>query len=239
MRIGEDDTSLIVIKRPIPETPQLDWALCFGDAVHSARVALDALAWALAQQNGVPVAAGNISFPISNSEVHFEKHCSTFLPSVSPEIVERMRHVQPFNAEDQETSWLRLLTKFDNWDKHRGTIFTQAIHDQVSFQVGQIRFADEEVTGDWNVKLEYPIDRIGVGDPLARFDLGAKVKYLDPEAYADIRLGAAVNLGPIVEDAFKVSLGIAEWVGEIVRYVALGTLPPAGELVLGPAFGPS
>lgn len=238
IQIGEQGTTLDVIKQPIPETPQLDWALCFGDAVHTARVALDALAWGLAQESGAPAPGVRIAFPISNSNAHFNNHCSNVFPNLGPEVLERIRSVQPFQAADPDTSWLSLLSQFDNWDKHRGAVFTSAIQDKISFQFDELKLGQDDSENGGIVELDYPIDGIPDGEPLARLDFGTNILNLGPDSYADIRLNAVVKIGPVVEDAFRVSLDLANWVDDIVRFIALATLPSGGELVLGPSFNP-
>lgn len=241
LRIGDRPGHLEIVQAELPETPEVEWGLIFGNAIHDARVALDALAWELAHVDGAePADPASVTFPVTETEEKFRRAIARNYSHLPTNAVQRMREVQPFQIENPEESWLRILSMLDNWDKHRGAVFTAPDLDAVELRLGGLTFGDDELAGvtpgfGW----QGPTNTVEVGDPIGWLVLDRPIANLQASAHAVIHVNAVVDLvGRALVPASRLAWDIADWVEEALRYIGSGTLPKAGSLPVGPTFEP-
>lgn len=142
--IAEDRLSWSV-NLDVPAPPPIrDWALIAGDAVHNARSALDVAVFELARGDQLPaVQQQAIAFPIV---VDGQKWSGTALrlSMLPPQLLERIRLVQPFQRPDEERGgdMLPVLHALDIADKHRLPL-TAFIKPMAIDHTFSIEFEDE------------------------------------------------------------------------------------------------
>jgi hypothetical protein len=186
-------------------TPDPDFALILGDAVHNYRSSLDHLAFQLVKhpdrkprEKRAP--DGEIAFPIAACEQAYDPGP---IQGAADRAKDHIRAMQPFNP-----GWelLLVLKKLDDRDKHR------AVH-LVSHTIAGVGFLNTEVVEKpWLIK---PGTRIEDGAVLARW------KYR-PDADRQTDIGPFVGMGiefdgGIVDGAEV--LGVLERIGWIVEDV--------------------
>lgn len=119
----------VLLRANLPSEPPIDeWALQYGDAVHNYRAALDGLAWEVAHLDGAKPtssAAGSIYFPLAKSDERWKDIAAKTLRSVPPDVLERIRSVQPFMARTTGQIPTVLLHELDRVDKHRSALSVQ------------------------------------------------------------------------------------------------------------------
>lgn len=152
--VADDELSFDVwLSDSFPRPPVQGWSLLLGDVVHNLRAALDAMVWQYvdaaalneSQQRG-------IYFPLCLTEEDWRDKAPRTLRTVPDEIVERIRHEQPFLMKDPGQCVLNLIHDLDRHDKHRQMVGTRAV-------VTEARF-DLEVFTDlrWPKKGQRPLD---------------------------------------------------------------------------------
>lgn len=134
----------------IVEPPVDEWSLLLGDALHSFRSSLDAIAWALAHIDGLsPAKPRDIYFPISNDESQWEKTIAPF--KHTPVVIQdRLLSVQPFRLYPYDTeSPLQVLHRLDIDDKHRGLLRAGALVEglNVNMSIATDRHARLRMSG--------------------------------------------------------------------------------------------
>lgn len=117
---GKRHSLIVNITKP----PPLDrWALLAGDCVHNLRSALDSSIYALAvKESGTnpPPDFDSLQFPITDTAVKFAGQAARRLSALSAQTRARVERAQPYNRWHAEfPPLLRLLSDFDNIDKHR------------------------------------------------------------------------------------------------------------------------
>lgn len=110
------------------EAPTRRWSLLLGEAVHSFREALDALAWDLAHVDGkTPAKETRVYFPIVSTGRDW-RSAQGGLDSVPPAARARILSIQPIAiGADLRTNVLWAINKFDVDKKHRGQLIAGKI----------------------------------------------------------------------------------------------------------------
>ena len=114
-----------LVKVRVPQTPDLQWGVVLGDAVHNLRSALDHAAWELVQRN---VRAGFkpvltekqerlIQYPISDDRARFKT--APVMRFLTTRQIALLRRYQPYRRPWPEATPLSELAWLDNIDKHR------------------------------------------------------------------------------------------------------------------------
>lgn len=209
--------------------PVREWSLIVGEAFHQARSALDAFAWEVVHLDGRrPADPRSVYFPITDKEDTWRKKVGAYA-SAPEEIVERMRLVQPWVTGEGADSWLRLVSRVNNDDKHQGVVSTIPVAEMLSIEGMSLRLGDgEEESGP---SLSYHSDGLSSditpGSPLARLGFGAPI--LDD---AEIPATAHVQLIPAVgyrDHLFPVSEllhGMPAALSQMLRFLRSGETPP-------------
>jgi len=122
-----DDRLTWSLRLRVSSLPPLEeWGAYMGDCVHNLRSALDAAAWDGATAEGrEPMNPTQIGFPIATTPKEWDRQVGRGkLDCVPPEMVARIRSIQPFTqpAGDDIANGLALVSKLDNNDKHRSKL---------------------------------------------------------------------------------------------------------------------
>ncbi|MFF0009758.1 hypothetical protein ACFYQT_40940 [Streptomyces tibetensis] len=129
MHPEEDEaTGDLVYRVEVKESPPVELGLPLGDAIHSARSALDYLAWQLVIAGG-GAPDFNTMFPISETEAKFNGDCQRRLRGASGSAVSAVQALRPFQGGD-DRFWR--LHKLDIEDKHRLLIPVGAAYRSVN-----------------------------------------------------------------------------------------------------------
>ena len=105
--------------------PTQDWSAQVGDTLHNLRSALNSAAWDFANRDGQEIRRPKlVQFPIVEKSSDWPDEVKTRLQGVVPEVIARIRNIQPFNRPEDERAQdtLLLLEKLNNHDKHRSII---------------------------------------------------------------------------------------------------------------------
>ncbi|WP_141754335.1 hypothetical protein [Streptomyces agglomeratus] len=129
MHSEEDEaTGDLVYLVEVRESPPVALSLPLGDAVHSARSALDYLAWQLVIAGG-GTPNFQTMFPISETEAKFNGNYEWRLQGASASAVVAVQALRPFGGGD-DRFWR--LHSLDIEDKHRLLIPVGAAHERVN-----------------------------------------------------------------------------------------------------------
>ena len=214
------DLTWIEFLMPEANRPPLEeWALLLGEAIHHARSALDAAAWAIATINGaVPRVPRDVSFPIAEDEEKWTSARRRLAPYIPAVFLERIGDVQPWrlSLEPGKINWLSALSELDNQDKHRGTLV--ATPSFRGFEVDGMLLGWADPKGEARIQLEVMPGAIGVdtpaGTPLGRIGFG--------EAFSESSLPPArgsLLLAPAALTESGVALPISELRDGLMVYV--------------------
>ncbi|MFD5633541.1 hypothetical protein ACFWJM_05260 [Streptomyces sp. NPDC127077] len=124
----DEATGDLVFRVEVRESPPVALGLPLGDAIHSARSALDYLAWQLVVAGGGTPGV-NTMFPISETETKFHGDYERRLQGASASAVVAVQALRPFGGGD-DRFWR--LHKLDIEDKHRLLIPVGAAHASVN-----------------------------------------------------------------------------------------------------------
>jgi hypothetical protein len=122
-KVPPDDPNAYELFRPNePFVPELAWSCRFGDGVHNLRSALELLAFELCHiDGGTPAKPNQIYFPAVEAESNWD-HQTRYLDSIPASLFQRIRDVQPWQADQPKRHVLALLNRLDNMNKHRTII---------------------------------------------------------------------------------------------------------------------
>lgn len=196
VRILEDRSALEFLTPAGFRPPIAEWGLLVGDAVHNARSALDALVWDLAHSEGAtPGAPHRVMFPVTKSEREWKSTVKS-LETVPEGPLERMRLAQPWAVESAEPnqSWLKILSRLDNDDKHRGRVVALPMQESIGLDMNGLSLGEPLPEGGYMHMWGSGLDGTEpAGTPFARFGLGARIAG-DPAVHrtASIQLAPAV-----------------------------------------------
>lgn len=117
--VSHDRTSIEFRLRMSSPPPLERWSLLIGEALHSLRSAMDGLAFQLTHLDGKsPDSPTKVYFPVANTSSQWRDKAK-HLNSMPPEVLERIRTLQPFMADPAETSLLSAIHELDLIPKHR------------------------------------------------------------------------------------------------------------------------
>lgn len=236
IELDQDRVSLRVIQVAMPNNPVADWALSFGDALHNVRVALDGLAWELAHLNGAtPSDPSKVFFPIFESPERFKKAADRDYAHLHPRFVDRIRDLQPFMLDDPDQSWLSIIRRFDNDDKHRARVFTAPALSEASFHFGGMKMSEKVVNeGEPQIETRTPLTSIPVGEALAVINFGVEIAEFSPDAYAIVSTEAVVEIGNDVIPAAAIAMNAAHWATMAIKQICSAVIPDSGPVPIGP-----
>lgn len=101
------------------EPPVEEWSLILGDVVHNLVSSLDSLAWAICTLDGAtPASPNRVYFPADEKESSWKGRVKD-LDTMTPEILERIRAIQPWTLPEPRRSVLHIIKALNNEDKHR------------------------------------------------------------------------------------------------------------------------
>jgi hypothetical protein len=131
---GEDDlgTGDLVYRVRVHRAPPAHLSLPLGDAIHSARSALDYLARQLVIAGGGTPGV-RTAFPIADDIAKFTRICRDSLQGAPPSAVTAVENLQPYRGGD-DRFWR--LHKLDVEDKHHLLIPVGAAHHSVNVSFG-------------------------------------------------------------------------------------------------------
>ncbi|HNM77462.1 MAG TPA: hypothetical protein PKI89_03805, partial [Tepidiformaceae bacterium] len=181
----------VSVRQPFPEMI----SLIAGDAIHNFRSALDHLAWRLSMDftPGMNVEERSVQFPIFDTQVGFESRGLSRCRFMGPKAKSIISAVQPYHAPEPALSFLSILSKLDNIDKHKLLTVCGAAFETGEYIGRGLPIAGQStVDVTWNVA---PIEdgmvilRIGLQVPQKDFDPHLKVSYQvvfseQPSAYS-------------------------------------------------------
>jgi len=126
-----------------------------GGCLQNMRVAIDHLAWALAESTGEEP-PHNTVFPIYLDSADFHALTNMGKPApwsgpkkieaVSDEVQEAIEELQPYHADDPELHPLWILNEYSHIDRHRTTSVIYALSDYTDFDVGTLDSSSELVS---------------------------------------------------------------------------------------------
>jgi len=102
----------------VKKLPPVRWAALAGDVIHNLRSALDHIAWQLVQANGNQPRKST-EFPVFTKRDEYGKTSGRFIGGVSPQAVDLITALQPFNIENPAQHPLKVLHDLNRRDKHR------------------------------------------------------------------------------------------------------------------------
>ncbi|MGV9868832.1 hypothetical protein [Rhodococcus koreensis] len=149
----EDATGDFVYRVQVKRSPPIQLSLPLGDAIHSARSALDYLAWQLVIAGG-GTPDKTTAFPISANETQFNKNFRNYLRGASTLSMTAVKALRPFQGGD-DRFWR--LHKLDIEDKHHLLIPVGAAHRSVNVSFG-FPGANPIVVGLKPMVREYPLN---------------------------------------------------------------------------------
>lgn len=216
VRIFEDGSALEFLTPAGFRPPIADWALLVGDAVHNARSALDALVWDLAHSEGAtPGTPHRVMFPVTKSEREW-KNTVRALETVPEGPLERMRLAQPWAIKPAEPnqSWLSILSRLDNDDKHRGRVVALPMQESIGLDMNGLSLGELLPEGGYMHVSGSGLDGTEpAGTPFARFGLGARIVG-DPALHRK----ASIQLAPAVA-VFDQLIPVAVLQQEMLRFL--------------------
>lgn len=126
--ISGDLSELRTVVRMDKEAPTQRWSMLLGEAVHTMREALDALAWDLVHVDGAqPSNANHVYFPIVSTSKDWRSRKPALL-SMPPEALERIHKIQPIAlGAGLRNHVLWNINNFDVDKKHRGKLIAGRI----------------------------------------------------------------------------------------------------------------
>lgn len=198
VRVLDDRTALEFLTPAGFRPPVAEWALLVGDAVHNARSALDALVWDLAHSDGAtPANPTRVAFPITTTAREWKNNVKS-LETVPEGPLERIRLAQPWVASSDNIhgDWLKILSRLDNDDKHRGRVVAVPLEESVELHFDGLTLGDRLPEGGFFHIWESGLSGLEVaGTPFARFGFGARINGDGPVAgTATITLAPAVTV---------------------------------------------
>ncbi|MDN4596949.1 hypothetical protein [Leifsonia virtsii] len=146
------DPQTFVLYLDIDEpAPVRQLSLTMSEALHHARGALSSFAWELSSLSGAGLSRRNkVSFPAALSVDSWDK-VAPALSAIPPELVARIRQVQPFQYVEQPAAdALAVLARLNNLDKHADLVSAAPIHTGSDYQVALRRAG----AGDFGIEFE-------------------------------------------------------------------------------------
>jgi hypothetical protein len=127
--VADDELTFEVrLSDTFPRPPVQAWSLSLGDVVHNLRAALDAVVWQYVDAATLTESQQrSIHFPLCLTEEDWLAKVPNALRTVPSQLVERIRHEQPFLMEDPAQCVLNLIHDLDRQDKHREMVGTRAV----------------------------------------------------------------------------------------------------------------
>jgi len=125
--------------------PTQDWSAQVGDTLHNLRSALNAAIWDYANRNRQEIRHPKlVQFPIVEGANDWPNEAKKRLQGIAPEIVERIKNIQPFNRplEERAQDALLLLENLNNHDKHRSVIVAK-LTPQAIEHTFEVEFASD------------------------------------------------------------------------------------------------
>jgi hypothetical protein len=167
-----------------------------GDCLQNMRVALDHLAWALAESTGEEPPR-NTAFPISLNSADFHARTNKGKPAgwsglrkieaMPDEVQEAIEELQPYHADDPELHPLWILNEYSRIDRHRTLTVMYALSDYEDFDLGTLDSSGNflPLPNDMLTHLGLTSGAFYHGTELARFTLkepvpDLQVKYDTP-----------------------------------------------------------
>ena len=125
---GDELTFEVRLSDSFPRPPVHGWSLSLGDVVHNLRAALDAVVWQYVDAAALTeTQQRRIHLPLCLTEEDWVAKISDALRTVPDDIVERIRHEQPFLMKDPAQCVLNLIHDLDRRDKHREMVGKPAV----------------------------------------------------------------------------------------------------------------
>lgn len=184
--------------------------------MYNARSALDALAWDLAHSEGAtPGAPHRVMFPVTKSEREWETAVKS-LETLPEGPLERMRLAQPWAVESAEPtqSWVSILSRLDNDDKHRGRVVALPMQESIGLDMNGLSLGESLPEGGYMHVWGSALDGTEpAGTPFARLGLGARVEG-DPAVHRT----ASIQLAPAVV-VFDQLIPVAVLQQEMLRFI--------------------
>ena len=118
----EDGRSVDLLVRLREQPPIEDYSFRLSEALHQARSALDGLAWELSHQHGaVPKKERELYFPALDDATKWSAAAKR-LVSMPADVLDRIEKIQPYHSLPATTSFISVLSRLSNQDKHRDLI---------------------------------------------------------------------------------------------------------------------
>lgn len=238
-----DDRHHLEFLQPVGVRPPLDeWGLVFGDAVHNMRSALDCTIWEFAHLDGVaPSNPRQVSFPVLTDRSKWDGAASR-LSSVPSDLLSRVEAVQPFNDPDPTTvdkSWLSVISKLDNDDKHRGVVVGVPVIDQVAMEGLDLQLGEAILGGEASLEIFSHPNTLEDGAAFARLTFGSIIDPgFNPTFHAVVGIMPAA---PYMEDLIPIAeihrSGIAH-LAQILEYLRTGEDSNEGTTLQSEHFEP-
>ena len=170
--ISDDRKTVSIAIHTVTPPPLHEFSLTLGNCLHNARGALEAVAWEVAQLNGVDENNRQVQFPMCQDAKKWDDALKgKFFPA---EFLERIKPTQPFNFEERNSSALALLSALNNQDKHKSAIEFSYDLESVSVDGSSIEF-EEKFSGDPS-KFSYSVEKNGEGRVRISIKFPARVK---------------------------------------------------------------
>jgi hypothetical protein len=189
-----------VLKGHLSHEPPEMMPLIIGDCLQNMRVALDHLAWALAELGGKKP-PGNTAFPIYIDPDDFHDRTKKGVPTarsglgkmrtLPKEAQELIEELQPYHGDDPTRHPLWVLNEYSRIDRHRTLSVMYSLSDYTDFKIGRIDAAGNfvEFTNDDVEDLGIVSGAFYDGQELLRFTLkrplkNVQVRYESPQYIA-------------------------------------------------------
>ncbi len=208
--------SIDKVENPFPA----EWGLGLGDAVHNFRSAVDHVAWALYKRGATPNLRDslerNVSFPISDDRVKFNRSLERKLPGVTRTDIALVRRCQPYRAgkRNLRRHVLLVLDELSRKDKHRAIRPVVPVPEQGAFAI--------EAVQDCIYRRFKPSTRgaLQPGTELGRFYL----KKTGPDP--DIDVEPRFTLDPALDEFLSIQEFLTKTISAIRILLRLFSEPP-------------